>query len=94
MKKILLGMVVMTMVASAISAKQATPACPTENILSGFLSAGSIDNGMRLYPSCRVIYKGMTIDRIIERNWSNAKVLWTDINGNSRIDFVLIESIR
>ena len=77
-----------------IRTKQATPACPTESMLRGFISAGNISNGMRAYPSCRVIYKGMKIEKILDRGWSKAKVLWIDINGNSRVDFVLIEAIR
>ena len=49
---------------------------------------------MKAYPSCRVIFKGMAIEKVMDRGWSNAKVLWTDINGNNRVDFVLIEAVR
>ncbi len=56
MRKILLGVISASMFIYAIPAKQATPACPTKSMLTGFISIGSIAGGMKAYPSCRVIY--------------------------------------
>jgi len=75
-------------------AKVATAACPSEEMYEGFVQTGSIASGLSIYPSCRVIFKGMSIKDVIDRSWSTAKVIWIDINGNTRIDYVSIESIR
>lgn len=94
LKLIIVLVLVSTNIHAEVRAKVSTAACPSENMYKGFIEAGSISSGMRTYPSCRVIYKGTLIKKIIDRSWSTAKVIWIDINGNSRVDYVSIESVR
>ena len=94
MKKIIIAIFVLSVGLNAFPAKKATAACPTKSSFKGFIRTGSISSGLSAFPECRIIYKGMNIDQILDREWSTAQVRWTDINGNKRVDFVSIESVR
>lgn len=79
---------------SSIQTKKATPACPTEARLQSFIQVGEMVPAIQSHPECQVLYRGTAINKVLEKNWSTAKVLYTDINGHSQVMYVTIESIR
>jgi hypothetical protein len=94
MKKIVSGLLISTISIYALSAKQASLACPTQSMLHKLIAVGgSLNSRVRIYPSCKVLYKGMNIHKVIQEDSAHAQVLWRDINGNSRIDFIPIEAL-
>jgi hypothetical protein len=99
MNRYLFVIIGLTLFLGAFPAKNASPACPTKSMYKEFFTVmASPDSGaiqaLMAYPSCAIMFKGASINAVLERNWSNAKVVWTDPNGNKRIDYVTIESVR
>lgn len=78
-----------------IRIKETTAACPTLNEYESFMSVGALAPALQTHQTCRVLFKNQLIQKILERNWATAKVLYTDtVSGDSVIMYVSIESIR
>ena len=78
-----------------LSVKKSTAACPTLDMLNGFIATGDMVSGLKAYPSCRILYSGMNIEKVLERNWSTAKVMYVDVvSGNTMVMYVSIEAVR
>jgi len=101
MKKILFGVIVSGsfIFGNTVSAKGTYPACPTENLYSSFVSAmvsGGTAMAAKIYvpKGCTLITKGSSL-RVVERNWSTAKVMFFDTaRQQNAVVYTAIEAVR